>query len=236
MKNLKYIFKINKTVHVLNAKVSENSKIGIGYVIQTYHFSINQIVNNDFTQDKENCLNCPFSYNMNNGNSGGCYTHKGYQLMGLKSMMRSLSRNFENILDFNILEFKEFINKIKNTYPLDLVRFGAYGEPVLLPLQVVEVLASLSKKSTGYTHQYAKKQYNDYNDFFMASTHTTRERKQAKKLGFRSFFVSNKDIIPENAVNCPASKESANKLSCIKCGLCNGNKTNIKKDVYTLQH
>ena len=179
MKNLKYIFKINKTVHVLNAKVSENSKIGIGYVIQTYHFSINQIVNNDFTQDKENCLNCPFSYNMNNGNSGGCYTHKGYQLMGLKSMMRSLSRNFENILDFNILEFKEFINKIKNTYPLDLVRFGAYGEPVLLPLQVVEVLASLSKKALD-THTNTQK--NNITTIMIFSWRQPIQQENANKL------------------------------------------------------
>ena len=236
MKNLRYTFKINKTVHVLNAKVSQNSKIGIGYILQTYHFSIDQILKNDFTDDKENCLNCPFSYNMNNGKSGGCYTHKGMQLMGLKSMQRSLSRNFEDILDFNILEFEKFINKVKNTYPVDLVRFGAYGEPVLLPLNVIESLAELGKKTTGYTHQYAKKEYNKYNSFFMASTHSEEEKSNAKKLGFRSFFVSKEKISTKNAINCPASKESKKNLSCIKCGLCNGNKTKIKKDIYILQH
>ena len=53
MKNLRYIYKTNNTVHVLNAKVSENSKIGVGYVLQTYHFSIDQIINNDIKDDKK---------------------------------------------------------------------------------------------------------------------------------------------------------------------------------------
>tara|TARA_R110000796_G_scaffold58413_8_gene134984 strand:+ start:541 stop:1257 length:717 start_codon:yes stop_codon:yes gene_type:complete len=238
MKNLRYIYKTNNTVHVLNAKISQNSKIGIGYILQTYHFSIDQIKNNDIKQDTNSCLDCPLSYNKNNGKSGGCYTHKGMQLMGLKSMIRSLNRNIDTINDFNYNEFNSFIELIKKTHAIDLVRFGAYGEPILLSLDVVKVLSSLSKKTTGYTHQWNKDKYNAYNNFFMASTHTEQQRSNAKLLGFRSFFVAS-DITKLNSVNvvnCPASKESSKNLTCIACGLCNGAKTNIKKDVYIMKH
>jgi hypothetical protein len=238
MKNLKYVYKTGNTIHVLNAKISQNSKIGIGYILQTYHFSIEQIRNNDITQDSKSCLDCPLSYNKNNGKSGGCYTHKGMQLMGLKSMIRSLNKKIDSIKEFSQPEFMFFINNVKNTHSIDLVRFGAYGEPILLSLYVTGVLSSLSKKTTGYTHQWNKPKYNEYNKFFMASTHTDAERIDSKAKGFRSFFVASKELnlTVTNAVNCPASKESSKNLTCIACGLCNGSKTNIKKDIYIMKH
>ena len=239
MTDIKYIYRTSNTLHVLNAKVSQNKKIGMGYIIQTYHFSIDQIKENSLVNDKESCLDCPLSFNQNNGKSGGCYTHKGMQLMGLKSMIRSLNKKLHTIQEFRTSDFNSFITKIKNTYPVDLVRFGAYGEPVLLSLDVVKVLSEMAPKTTGYTHQWNKPKYNGYNQFFMSSTHTETERTQAKKLGYRSFFVATSEISGfknENAVNCPASKESNLNLSCIACGLCNGAKKGIKKDVYINKH
>ena len=236
MKNLRYVYLNDNIVNVINAKVSTNSKIGVGYIIQTYHFDVEQIKSNDITLDNGSCLDCPLSYNQNQGKSGGCYTHKGNQLMGLKSMIRSLNKKFDTIEEFRQSDFDKFINTVKNTYPIDLVRFGAYGEPILLSLSIVDILTSLSKKTTGYTHQWDKKEYNEYKQFFMASTHDEQTTNQAKKLGFRSFIVAESEISSSKAVNCPASKESKKQSSCIKCGLCNGIKRGIKKDVYILKH
>jgi len=239
MKDIKYIYRLGNTVNVLNAKVSQNSKIGIGYIIQTYHYSIEQVMDASLVNDKASCLDCPLSYNQNNGKSGGCYTHKGMQLMGLKSMLRGLNRKLNTINEFKQSDFFNFVNKVKATNKVDLVRFGAYGEPILLPLKVVEVLSGLSQKTTGYTHQWNKPQYQKYNKFFMSSTHTETERQQAKDLGYRSFFVATSEIKgfkPQNAVNCPASKESSKNLSCIACGLCNGTSRGIKKDIYIMKH
>jgi hypothetical protein len=239
MKNLKYIFKTSDVLHVINAKVSQNKKIGIGYIIQTYHFSIEQVKDMALNNDAASCMDCPLSFNQNNGKSGGCYTHKGMQLMGLKSMLRSLNKKLDTIKDFDAFEFKTFIDKVKKGTPVNLIRFGAYGEPVLLPIEIVEVLASMSPKTTGYTHQWNKLKYHGYNKYFMSSTHTDEERNQSRALGFRSFFVATEDIKgakPENATNCPASKESALNLSCIACGLCNGARRGNKKDIYILKH
>ena len=49
MKSYTYID--GKVIHSLDLKVSQNSKIGIGLVLQTYHFSIEQVQQNDFTLD-----------------------------------------------------------------------------------------------------------------------------------------------------------------------------------------
>jgi len=234
MKTIEYIYKQKNVINVIQAKVSQNSKIGIGYIIQTYHFSIDQVKNNDFSMDTNNCLDCPFSFNQNDGKSGGCYTHKGMQLMGLKSMLKRLNKKINTLNDFNESNFNNFVKIIKNTYPVDLVRFGAYGEPVLLGSDVVKKLVNLGKKHTGYTHQYRKNQFNWSNDFFMASTHNLAQSLTAARLGFRSFFVADNSNI--DGVNCPASKESNRKSSCIKCGLCNGSLKGSKKDVYILQH
>tara|TARA_R110002051_G_C8684309_1_gene492199 strand:- start:47 stop:763 length:717 start_codon:yes stop_codon:yes gene_type:complete len=238
MRDIKYIYRLGNTINVLNAKVSQNKKIGIGYIIQTYHYSIQQVIDASLVNDKASCLDCPLSFNQNNGKSGGCYTHKGMQLMGLKSMLKSLNRKLDTINEFKQSDFNTFVAKVKATYKVDLVRFGAYGEPVLLPLNVVETLSSLSDKTTGYTHQWNNPKYQKYNKFFMSSTHTETEREQAKDLGFRSFFVATNEIKGfklDKAVNCPASKESTKNLSCIACGLCNGNRGN-KKDIYIMKH
>jgi len=232
MKAIEYIYKQNGIINVIQAKVSQNSKIGIGYVIQTYHFDIDQVEKNDIKLDAKNCLDCPFSFNQNNGKSGGCYTHKGLQLMGLKSMLSRLNKL--SINDFSTNDFNDFINKVKNTYPVDLVRFGAYGEPVLLGENVVSELKKLGKNHTGYTHQFSKKEFNWAASYFMASAHNLEQSLKALELGYRSFLVA--ESIKSDAVNCPASKESGKKTTCVKCSLCNGSAGNSKKDVYILQH
>jgi len=229
MKPFEYTYIENDVYHVIQAKISQNSKIGIGYIVQTYHFSIDQVKNLDLKQDEKNCLDCPLSYS----NGGGCYTHKGMQLMGLKSMLKRLNKN--EFKPFNNDMLKAFIVNVSNTYPVDLVRFGAYGEAVLMGSPVINQLAKLGK-TTGYTHQYNKSGFNWSNKRFMASVHNEEQAKQAKKLGFRSFIVKTKEIEIENGVNCPASKESEKNLSCIKCGLCSGMAKGSKKDIYINAH
>jgi hypothetical protein len=86
----------NGCVHSIDYKPSQNSKLGFGMVIQTYHYSIEQVLNNELTLDDANCLNCPFSFNQNDGKTGGCYTHKGMQGFGIKSKLRSLHQQFTN--------------------------------------------------------------------------------------------------------------------------------------------
>jgi len=239
MKKFTLDYKLGNTINVIQAKESRNSKIGDGYIVQTYHFSLEQVKNVSLTNDSHNCMDCPLSFNQNNGKSGGCYTHKGMQYMGLMSMLKRLNRNLDSIKDFDIMDIVNFVYNVSKYRKVELVRFGAYGEPILLPLNVVKSLSTLSRKTTGYTHQWQKPTSNGYNQYFMASTHTESERIEATKLGYRSFYVAESEIKgfkPLNAVNCPASKESDKNLTCIACGLCNGAIRGNKKDIYINKH
>ena len=265
MKSIEYIYANleTRTINVIELKLSQNSKIGDGLVIQTYHFSIEQISNNDITLDSVNCLDCPLSRS-NGYKLGMCYTHKGLQLMGLKSKLRKLHKMYNNydICEFDQSTFDNWkkrvsmqlvknikfnsklcsitqLDKMKDTF-IKLCRFGAYGEPIFLGENVTSQLSTMAKNITGYTHQYNKNQYNWANKFFMASTHNQLDKSIAKNRNFRQFNVVLKNEKIENSVNCPSSKEfeEANnkKVSCVDCSLCSGNFKNLKKDIHILAH
>lgn len=234
MKLAEYIFELNDIVHVIQLKIGENKKLGLGKVmVQSYHFSKEQVISGSLIDDSANCLDCPFSFNQNSGKSGGCYTHKGFQRMGLIAILRSLNKRYKT--GYGKMTFDKFL-AIASAYDLDMVRFGAYGEPVLLPLDMVAKLTSLvdKKRWTGYTHQWNKPEFAPYAAYFQASCHNAFEAAIAKDMGWRSFVVVPEHI--DGAVNCPASKEAGNKTTCSQCSLCNGTSGNSSKDIYILQH
>ena len=125
------------------------------------------------------------------------------------------------IKEFNSEAILESLFRIHQSKKIDLIRFGAYGEAVTLPLEVrdtlFEVQNILGCKVTSYTHQW--RTANETR--FMASTHDLAEMLQAKRLGYRCFTVTAEAI--DNAFNCPASKESEN----VK-------KTNVYNVVYAM--
>jgi len=231
-----YNFRTGNIVHSLDVKFSENSKIGWGIVLQTYHYSIEQVEKNDIKLDALNCMDCKYAFNQNDGKSGGCYTHNFQQFRGIKSKLRGLHKqNLQGkIKEFNTDDFRKFISH-KSIKKIDLIRFGAYGEAVTLPLEVIDTLfdvqSILKCKVTSYTHQW--RTANETR--FMASTHNLAEMLQAKRLGYRCFTVTSEAI--EEAFNCPASKESERKKTCVECGLCDGQVSGKrKKDIYILKH
>ncbi len=105
------------------------------------------------------------------------------------------------------------------------IRFGTYGEPVLIPLGLVRHLAGLSVGWTGYTHQWSNLLYADYKLFLMASVHGLTgpwSREHAKSLGWRTFRTMRGGEPAEDEVLCPASLEAGHRLSCLTCRLCDG--------------
>lgn len=228
---IEHKFKKDGIIHVIQLKPSENKKLGkFNLVIQTYHFSEDQL--QDFKNDAANCLDCPYSYNMNGGKSGGCYTHKGYQGMGIKSMVKRLSKL--DIPNYSKDSFNSFIKYISD-YPVELCRLGAYGEPCLLPLNLMGKLVRVSSKHTGYTHQWNKPEFKAYSKYLMASTHNSFETAIANDLGFRAFESST--IKTKNIAVCPASKEfKGNKKTCTECAACNGTYNRKKNNLFIYKH
>jgi hypothetical protein len=98
------------------------------------------------------------------------------------------------------------------------IRFGAYGNPTLIPLAKVKAIAEISAGWTGYFHDWRTNPLAPaYARYFMASTETEDSRKMASGLGYRTFHVSpNK---PEGALECLADSKG---MDCATCRLCAG--------------
>ena len=103
------------------------------------------------------------------------------------------------------------------------VRFGAYGDPVLIPLPIVARFALLSAGHyTGYTHQWRRPEYQVYRPYFMASVETLADIALAESMGWRWYMVT-PDEIPPGAVLCPHQVENRKyQITCNTCWACNG--------------
>lgn len=226
---MKYTFTTNEgsLVHQVELKSSQNKKLGLmNRVIQTYHFSMDQVLSTDLTLDEANCLDCPLSYNAGDGK---CYTHKGSQRLGLISKLKWLKKNMGDFSPFSLKYWENYLYLVLNKSP-ELIRLGAYGEPPLMPFEAVQGLTQSGVPYTGYTHQWHNLDPK-WATVLMASTHSVMEANLARDLGWRVFNTGLLD-----GVNCPASKEAGRKSTCTTCNLCSGTEGKGKKDVYILMH
>lgn len=116
------------------------------------------------------------------------------------------------------------------------VRFGAYGDPVHIPLRIVRWVAFYAKSTTGYTHQWQEPQYQAYRDFLMASVESADGSDMAHRLGWRTFRVRRaEDPLVMGEITCPASDEAGRKTQCVRCGLCGGSRK-VAKNVAIIAH
>ncbi len=227
----------DKNLFVVRKGKTSNKKIapnGWG-VTQTYTFSRaqyelvhsgNKFTMHDFFDlDHTNCMDCEFSRNSGNGK---CYTHKIIQYSGMLSMLRSLS-SLPGPL--TVEKGYDIVEMSMHAY----VRFGTYGEPSLMPIDLVKRMVDVASSWTGYTHQWDKDWAIPYKDYFMASVSDALGAHEAQvSKGYRSFIASTTG--DESAVSCPASKESGFISNCAKCGLCSGLLGKGKKDIKILMH
>lgn len=221
-------------VFVIRKGKTSNDKISDGSeLVQTYTFSREQYdlattskgfgMKAFFALDGSNCLDCPFS---GNGGKGGCYTHKFNQYVGFLSMLRSIDASELTPLDDS--KRIAIVGMSISTY----IRFGTYGEPSLIPIDLIKRMTNVSSSWTGYTHQWEKDWAKEYSDYFMASRHEVDYAS-----GWRSFqAITSGQHFQSIAVGCPASKEGGYKSNCASCGLCSGLLGKGKKDVKILVH
>jgi len=103
------------------------------------------------------------------------------------------------------------------------VRYGAYGDPVLLPFWLVQHFAVLSAGHyTGYTHQWRRPEYQIYRPYFMASCETLEDTQLAESMGWRWYMVTLDETVP-NAVLCPhQNPQLKHVVTCNTCWACNG--------------
>lgn len=111
------------------------------------------------------------------------------------------------------------------------IRFGAYGDPALIPLWLVNVLIMMSESPhTGYTHQWAR--FPEFAGIFMASCDNEFDRYYAHTLGYKTFSVIAKNSSsPKYAKQCPATIHNSQSV-CATCKLCDG----AKRDIFVTAH
>ena len=230
--NVLHIFRFGNTT---NEKIASKGE----RIVQTYHFSKEQFIlansgekitmSQFFALDGSVCFDCPFSVS-NGAKLSACYTHKLMQYSGFLSSLRSvrMESTWDEIPELSADIVSEIVSACNGLY----VRFGTYGDPSLIPLDLMASITLQAKNWTGYTHQWLRKP--EYSAFLMASVHNSAQAEFAAKQGWRS-FVAAKQAVP-GLVNCPASEEAGFRSTCSKCGLCSGSEGKGKKSVWILEH
>jgi hypothetical protein len=183
---------------------SKNEKTGA--MIQTYILLADEKPTQALKTgaDKGICGNCPMA------SFHGCYVNVGNAPLGIYKAFRN-----GRYVDYSPMAHDQYFDG-------RMIRWGAYGEPVLLPIETMAHLAALSSGWTGYTHQWRDPQFQGYRQFLMASVHG-RQYIHATKTGWRWFHSSlSSERIP-GAIVCPASAEMGKRLTCEECAICNGN-------------
>ena len=136
-----------------------------------------------------------------------CYVNQGQAPL---SVYKAYKKGLYQPLNYDVLKFQ-----LKHKS----VRFGAYGEPVLIPIELVQFIAQNSKGWTGYTHQWNDKKYADYKRYFMASVDSPDEYEIATRNGWRCFRVGTDTQTLSGERVCP---NTVNDLQCRDCRLCDG--------------
>ena len=103
-----------------------------------------------------------------------------------------------------------------------LVRFGAYGDPAMMPEWLVAAIATAAAGRTGYTHKWETATW--LRPYVMASCDSAADAVRAIAAGWRYFRVAAFGDASKLAreISCPASAEAGKRTTCSDCRLCNG--------------
>lgn len=190
-----------KTVQIITF-ASANKKTGDMAQVWILNKDINPVTALKNGDSKEICFDCPHLTN------GTCYVNVG---QAPQAVYKAYKAGKYAPLDLDIL---------KAMIKWKAVRFGAYGEPVLIPLHLVKYMAEHSRGFTGYTHQWLNLEYSEYMPYFMASTDSQKETITAHSMGWRTFRVKGANMANMvNEIDCPNASTG---VQCRDCTLCDG--------------
>jgi hypothetical protein len=174
--------------------------------------------------DANVCFDCP--HRGENGKGRTCYVNVA---QGPNAVWRSYRNG-----NYPYLPIDEY----SAVFAGRRIRFGAYGEPVLIPIEIVRAIAEVSEGWTGYTHQWRKPEFAAYRAFIMASCDSAADSVQASAMGWRYFRVRSADAPPATGeIMCPASSEAGHRTTCENCLLCSGGRdSETRKNITIIVH
>jgi hypothetical protein len=127
------------------------------------------------------------------------------------------------------------------------LRIGAYGDSAALPVRAVRPLAAAAEIVTNYTHGagYVPGRAKRLAPFTMASADSPAEALRYQEQGFRTFRVSPDYTQRDDGTRlvmdllrgerqCPKTLDK--RVTCIDCGLCDGNRRGIAANIAAPAH
>ena len=106
------------------------------------------------------------------------------------------------------------------------VRWGAYGDPAMLPASLVHAVNAQASSWTGYTHQWGKSWAQWARGVFMASCDSWSQEQAARGKGWGTFRVGTSDGADQrDSTLCPHAADAS--VQCVTCGKCDGREVSI---------
>ena len=199
-KNGLILFETDDVVCIVTGLVnaSDNDKTGGMLQIWFLYRHINPVEANQIRLDEAICFDC-----VHLGVS--CYVNLGQAPLAIWNCYNN--NNYEH-WDNDLSVFRR-----------KLVRFGALGEPVIMPIDMMRDIAGASTGWTGYTHRWSR--FPRRKQWLMASVDSDAEKMRANALGWRTFRLTSQAPEPDELM-CPSSAEAGKETTCSRCLLCNG--------------
>lgn len=120
-------------------------------------------------------------------------------------------------------DVRQHLNLFRNR----MLRIGSYGDPVAVPFSVWSPLVAVAAGHTGYTHAWRETRFWRYRRILMASCESLDDATAAHARGWRTFRTGPIGELPvRGEFRCPASAEEGKRLTCERCGACNGANAN----------
>lgn len=161
------------------------------------------------------CGGCQFRQSL----GGACYVNIG---QAPSAVYRTYSKGgYPDCTDYSVFEGKS-------------MRFGAYGDPAAIPLDILTNLKAVVTNNTSYTHQWQNNDSEALKQVSMASVDNLAEAELAKEKGFRWFRVTNDiDTLRSDEIICP---NYTNGVQCKDCKLCSGQGAKGAKSIVIPTH
>lgn len=101
-----------------------------------------------------------------------------------------------------------------------VIRWGAYGDPALIPPSIVHACNRVARGWTGYTHQHQQPWAQWCRGVFMASCESVSQEQRLREAGWGTFRVGRIDGTDiGGATPCPHAETG---VTCIECRACDG--------------
>lgn len=208
---------------------SANSKTGAMSQVYILQADIDPITANRTGKDFGICGDCPHRGKANPGKVSGlavgrsCYVNLGQGPNQIYKAFKAGKYQPASLDDLPSIGAGQ------------VVRLGAYGDPLAIPSHIWRALLSKTKGHTSYTHASGLLPESTVSHS-MISADTPEQATQAHNKGLRTFRViplqqwqdKGTNSLLKNEILCPASKEAGAKITCSDCLLCSGQGTKAK--------